>query len=161
LRASLQFSSNPQQQQHAWHLAALKSRQHSPSNPSSSGQNSKHLLSQTAPMRKLAQTNSSSSSSLLTADDVANNNSADTVNSTGTSTDAVQKPSVNPWYDQHLLGGALGWGSGLLYGMFNSSSKVPLNAEGTTDTEGEVLTAMLMISQQQSKTHCICRLPPD
>jgi hypothetical protein len=93
-------------------------------------------------MRKLAQTNSLSSSSPPTADDTANVNSTAKVNSTGTTSDAVQKTSVNPWYDQHLLGGAMGWGSGLLYGIFNSSGKVPLNAESTTDTEGELLTAM-------------------
>lgn len=156
LRASLQSSNIQQQQQHAWHPLAFRALKHAPSNPSSAGQNSRYLLSQTARMRKLAQTNSSSCSP-PTADDAApaNVNSTAKSNSTGISSDAVQKPSVNPWYDQHLLGGATGWGSGLLYGIFNSSGKLPLDAEGTTDTEGELLTAMILPSQHQSKVDAL------
>lgn len=63
-------------------------------------------------------------------------------NSTGaddasTADGAGASKAQNPWYDQHLPSGGAGWGTGLLYGLFNTSGKLPLDAEGTTDAGEE------------------------
>jgi hypothetical protein len=52
------------------------------------------------------------------------------------STDSGVKSSINPLFNQHLPSGS-GWGSGMLYGVFNSSANIPLEAVGSKDANGE------------------------
>lgn len=52
------------------------------------------------------------------------------------STDPGVKSSLNPLFNQKLPSGG-GWGSGMLYGVFNSSANVPLEAVGATVASGE------------------------
>jgi hypothetical protein len=57
------------------------------------------------------------------------------------STDFGVKSSINPLFNQHLPSGG-GWGSGMLYNVFNSSANVPLEAVGAKDASGEWIAGM-------------------